>query len=54
MFVIFCSTLSSGLNSLTAVFLEDFIKPLLKRLDFNVSEQKLTLLSKIVGEKSLE
>lgn len=43
------STLSSGLNSLTAVFLEDFIKPLLKRLDFNVSEQKLTLLSKIVA-----
>lgn len=43
------STLSSGLNSLAAVFLEDFIKPFVNHRNFNISEIKLTQLSKFIA-----
>ncbi|XP_046853623.1 sodium-dependent multivitamin transporter-like [Xenia sp. Carnegie-2017] len=49
---LFCgtlSTLSSGLNSLAAVALEDFVKPFVRLLGVGISEEKLTLLSKLVA-----
>ena len=45
------STLSSGLNSLAAIFLEDFLKPFANRWEYNISETKLTQLSKFTGNE---
>lgn len=47
------STLSSGLNSLAAVCLEDFVKPIIVSRSYDLSEKKLTQLSKIIGKKYL-
>ena len=47
--LLFCifSTISSGLNSLAAVALTDFIKPLIAP---NMSEKKATNVSKLLGK----
>lgn len=39
------STLSSGLNSLAALTLEDFVKPYVR----NITEFKSTVLAKLLG-----
>lgn len=39
------STVSSGLNSLAAVTLEDFVKPMTK----DMSDRKATIISKLLG-----
>ena len=40
------STVSSGLNSLAAVTLEDFVRPMVG----NMSERKATIISKLLGK----
>ena len=47
---IFYSTVSSGLNSLAAVVLEDFIKPWCTYRKKELSEIHATLYSKLLGE----
>ena len=42
----FLSTASSGLNSLAAVTLEDIVK----KIHPNITEQKATMVSKLIGE----
>lgn len=49
---LFCSsTVSSGLNSLAAVVLEDFIKPWCRNRQMHLSEIRATLYSKLLGEQ---
>ena len=50
---LFCSsTVSSGLNSLAAVVLEDFIKPWCRNRQIQLSEIRATLYSKLLGERT--
>jgi len=45
-FCTFQSTMSSGLSSLSAMTVEDYIKPYFK----NLSDKQLTLIAKLTGE----
>jgi sodium-coupled monocarboxylate transporter 8/12 len=42
----YSSTMSSGLSSLSAMTVEDYVKPYFK----NLSDRKLTLIAKLTGE----
>ena len=45
-FCSFQSTMSSGLSSLSAMTVEDYIRPFFK----NLSDKQLTLIAKLTGE----
>ena len=46
------STVSSGLNSLAAVVLQDIIKPFMKYRNVNLSDQRATQYSKVLGNNA--
>ena len=46
----FFSTVSSGLNSLAAVVLEDFMKPLCAYRNRELQEMQATFYSKLLGK----
>ena len=48
--VLIFSTVSSGLNSLAAVVLQDFIKPINSYYNRQLSDQRATLYSKYLGD----
>ena len=48
--VLLYSTVSSGLNSLAAVVLEDFIKPWCRYKKKELSEMHATFYSKLLGQ----
>ena len=45
-----CSTVSSGLNSLAAVVLEDIIKPITRHKHEQLTDGRATFYSKLLGK----